>query len=80
MNLGHSSENTGFGSHRYCALGTAVPPVTVGFFKPFEKPTIDSGSKSIVATPAFFIGDGAPNRHMANFHSPTIKSHSKEIS
>ena len=61
--MGHSYENAGFGSHGYCALGSNRGP-----FDPFEKPTIDSGNESIVATHAIFIRRGAIEKLMGHFH------------
>jgi hypothetical protein len=46
-------ENARFGSHGYCALGS-----NRGHFCPFEKPTIDLRSESIVATFSIFICGG----------------------
>jgi hypothetical protein len=50
------------------ATGTALWAVTVGFCETFEKPTIDSGNESIVATPAIFIGGGELEKVMGHFH------------
>ena len=46
----------------------AVPAVTVGFCDPFEKPTIDSGNESIVATNAIFIRGGEVENVMGPSH------------
>ena len=43
--------NACFRSHGYCVLGS-----NRGFLDPSEKPTIESGNESFVATPATFNG------------------------
>jgi hypothetical protein len=47
-----------------------------GDFSDTEKPTIDSRSESIVATPAIFIGGGAPQWRMENsYENAGLGSH-----
>jgi hypothetical protein len=49
--MAHSYDNVSHGSRGHCALDS-----NRGSFDPFEKPTIDSGYESIVATDAMFRG------------------------
>jgi hypothetical protein len=55
---------------RQCAFGS-----NPGVLDPMEKPTIDSGNESIVATPAFFIGGGAPPAKLQRIEASSAPLH-----